>query len=253
MSDQLGTHTPSERVEADAVCAQCGTVNAEATLICKVCGNNLRDQRARRLAAGGIDGAQPDSARGSRGWITGLLATLGLILVLVVSLSADSIMNALISGQETDLYSARAPWTGPGSDAFDALAQELAQSAPSDAVIDAAIANPVPHETLGGMYAVLDNRGNVTGVANVEAVSGPLYRFVASLYDGSSVRGFAESRAEGNIFVPYETAGSLVGGVYYSVTGFADPRPDGSMACVGQSDISAESVYEFSVYPIPSR
>ena len=40
-----------EGIEADAVCAQCGSANPEGTLICKTCGNNLRDQRLMRIAA----------------------------------------------------------------------------------------------------------------------------------------------------------------------------------------------------------
>jgi len=40
-----------EGIEADAVCAQCGSANPEGTLICKTCGNNLRDQRMLRITA----------------------------------------------------------------------------------------------------------------------------------------------------------------------------------------------------------
>ena len=40
----------AERVDADAVCARCGAVNPEDSLLCKVCGNFLRDLRGRRLA-----------------------------------------------------------------------------------------------------------------------------------------------------------------------------------------------------------
>ncbi|MCX5757207.1 MAG: hypothetical protein NTU83_01615, partial [Candidatus Hydrogenedentes bacterium] len=38
-----------ERIDADAVCEKCGTVNPEETLLCKTCGNNLRDQRLHRV------------------------------------------------------------------------------------------------------------------------------------------------------------------------------------------------------------
>ena len=46
-------HEHVEHLDADAVCEACDTVNPEGTLLCKTCGNNLRDQRARRMKAGG--------------------------------------------------------------------------------------------------------------------------------------------------------------------------------------------------------
>ena len=36
-------HEAVEHLDADAVCEPCGNVNPEGTLLCKTCGNNLRD------------------------------------------------------------------------------------------------------------------------------------------------------------------------------------------------------------------
>ena len=52
MSDEgPGADIPIQRLEADAVCEQCGTVNPEDTLLCKKCGTVinvfLNDRNAR--------------------------------------------------------------------------------------------------------------------------------------------------------------------------------------------------------------
>ena len=80
MSDEHHQHLPEgERLDADAVCGSCGTVNPEDTLLCKSCGNNLRDQRQTRIAVDG-PGMEPMDMRwtisavvsAGNGWISSL-------------------------------------------------------------------------------------------------------------------------------------------------------------------------------------
>jgi hypothetical protein len=82
MEDQrTGIEDNFEYIDADAVCEQCSTVNPAGTLLCKTCGNNLRDQRMRRLAADEGMEAVHASDRPIR-MLTGLLVVLGLLAIL---------------------------------------------------------------------------------------------------------------------------------------------------------------------------
>ena len=79
-------------LDADAVCGACGTVNPEGTLICKQCGNNLRDQRHQRMHAAdaeiGVDTAQ------SRRRIIDI--GLGVFGILVVAWAVINVLNGNI-------------------------------------------------------------------------------------------------------------------------------------------------------------
>ena len=85
-----------EQIDADAVCQQCDRINDEGTLICKACGNNLRDQRNLRIA----QGAGPELMKegGSKFRLfTGLLVTLGILLAVYMVLNIGNIEQALVN------------------------------------------------------------------------------------------------------------------------------------------------------------
>ena len=112
-----------EQLDADAVCEQCGSVNPEETFICKVCGNNLRDQRARRIA--GEQGVPPGVAETPINRVrlfTGLLTALGIITILAAVIFIQDIETWLASAQATEDFSDMASlWQGQSSQIFDEL------------------------------------------------------------------------------------------------------------------------------------
>ena len=67
-------------IDADTVCEKCATVNPEETLLCKSCGNNLRDQRIERMARGGAI-ELGDVGESKFRILTGVLITIGFVLI----------------------------------------------------------------------------------------------------------------------------------------------------------------------------
>ena len=94
-NDNYGDIQAPETLDADAVCAQCNTVNAEGTLLCKVCGTNLRDQRAIRLSA---DQALDlgNSGQRRRAWLSGILFVLAIGLIISTLINQELIVEWLI-------------------------------------------------------------------------------------------------------------------------------------------------------------
>ncbi|HOJ68818.1 MAG TPA: hypothetical protein PLH06_08470, partial [Candidatus Hydrogenedentes bacterium] len=86
-------------LDADAVCAQCGMVNPEGTLLCKNCGNNLRDQRMLRLQADEALQGRETAAEQRNTFLRNALGVLGVLVLLYLGLNASSLMNLLTSPQ----------------------------------------------------------------------------------------------------------------------------------------------------------
>ena len=83
----LGDHV--ERIDADAVCIKCGTVNPEDTFLCKVCGNNLREQRARRVS--GATEVDIDAFEDSRSqWLRRALLAMAILYVVWVAINVSN-------------------------------------------------------------------------------------------------------------------------------------------------------------------
>lgn len=241
-----------DRLYADAVCAQCGTVNPEGTLICKTCGNNLRDQRALRLTADQIlVGAGEPIER--RKFFLGSLTVLGILLVLWTGMNVDSIADWLIRIQKPNTDTASLLWQGSGAAVFDALAKTLQEEAPDMDVLRTAITNPDRGETYDGWYAVtipspLGPR--VVGVATVQQEDNALL-FVARVGGGTEIRGRAQVQGTA-MTARWEDAGVLLQGKYVAASGVAVRRPDGRFECFGQSEDS-DVGYDFSVYRAPGQ
>jgi ribosomal protein L40E len=192
-NESLHVEPHHERLDADAVCERCGTVNPEDTLLCKTCGNNLRDQRMRRIAAGGdAELGQPRKLRWS--FLASALTALGLLLILWLGLNAENVAESVFSaGAATDM--AREYWVGPGSRRYDELKQQLLANPVTASDVQAARANPIEVDDFSGRYAIFTNtlRGTPRelGAAIVRQEENTLY-FVAQISGGQAeVRGQA--------------------------------------------------------------
>ena len=139
-------------LEADTVCAQCGMINPEGTLLCKSCGNNLREQRSLRLT-----GTQPTSEtrveKERSGWLKKALALLGILLVLWVFFNATRIEDFLASLQMSTDNRADAFWAGADSQIYEALIKQLDSNPITEAEFQRALTEPQEEDAgLDGRY-----------------------------------------------------------------------------------------------------
>lgn len=241
-----------DRLYADAVCAQCGTVNPEGTLICKTCGNNLRDQRTIRLAAEQELATQGQPIQ-RRQVTLGLLTALGIVLVLYVALNVDRISAWMISAQSS-APDARALWNGPDRGVFEKLLAELDEKEPSTVEARAALSNPDRGDMLSGIYVLASTNSplgpRILGTANVLQKDDTIY-FAARLNPQLEVRGRALS--QGNAWAAtWDSAGVMQGENYSTVSGVALKKPDGGFECFGQSENSEEG-YDFVACRLPPQ
>lgn len=252
---------PGMHLDADAVCAACGTVNPEGTLICKVCGNNLRDQRMRRLQAEQVleSGGEPAE---SRRWLAGLLTGVGAILVLIVALNVNYIAEVMVNGGAGGSGVSRL-WKGDAASLFDGLRDELRLKAvPSEAEIEAAMALAVAAEEEGAEPPVVDGYyllmpPNATpnapplGTAAVRTNETGEIAFVALLSAGSEVRGWGAQRSAVMLTAEADRCAMLVDNVYMPVFGFASREEGGSYSLWGQYQISEDDLQGFTAYRLP--
>lgn len=244
-------HGPGHgHLDADAVCAQCNNVNPEGTLICKVCGNNLRDQRMMRLASDDVLERGGDFTPG-RGRLRGALGVLGLLLVLWTMLNIDTIETWLVRAQAYSAGGAAALWRGPDAALHDQLLTVVQGTRYANAEIREAfeaLTAPDPDESLDGIYAVVrvgPLGARRLGIAAVREMDG-VYVFTAELDGGGEVRGRARRQRNAYV-VNWEDAGALYGGAYSAVSGVALARPGGDFDCFGQAE-AIEGNFEFQAF-----
>lgn len=250
---------PIERIDADAVCAQCGTVNPEGSLLCKSCGNNLRDQRMQRIAGGegavvaGLDETRPV-------WVKGLLALLGILIIVWAALNADKIAGMTVgvqTGRGSDASGdPESFWVGPTSAVYDAMADEVRTDPTPKTTIDATMAAPVASEAFEGRYVLVVNTAlfgpTAIGEAVVRMDSGSLLFAGVVADEEYEFRGLAEFEGEGRISVR-NTAAVRKGNSYYLCQGFAAESAPGVFACYAMSDIDASNSFSALAYWIPDE
>lgn len=246
----MGMRPPTAHVDADAVCAQCGTVNPEDTLICKVCGNNLRDQRAARLARGGADETPPEVVERRR-WLSGVLAIMGIIVVLTVILNLATIEQGLVeiiagpSGPHLGL------WDGPDAAVLNDLAAEIASAPLTDEDLQDAVMRPSAAADYAGRFALAAQEPGSGLRAVGEAVvrrEEDTYYFVGQV-GGTEVRGKAYENSNGFLVADWGFAGFRVGSQEHEVRGAAGWREGGGFECYGESDMH-ENGFQFFAFPI---
>ena len=228
----LGGAFSVEKLDADAVCAQCSTVNAEGTLLCKVCGNNLRDQRTRRLQADQAMDMEHTGQR-RRAWLSGLFFVLAIGLIISTLLNQELIVDWLINVQAPTEPSLAELWTGDYDAYFQPMVEELEMAGVDGESAAAALAEAPTSTELEGLYALYDGETFI-GTANVRLEGEDAY-FVAQVNDGNEVRGVARTESDHYIALPDFSAFSGRRGRYTSITGVALPQGDGVLECKGNS------------------
>lgn len=240
-----------ESLGADAVCAQCGTVNAEGVFICRVCGNNLRDQRAIRLQAEQqlLEHVGEESAGGGVG-LRGALGMVGILLILITMFNVDAISAWLVDIQNPRVDPLRPLWSGVEAPAYDALIGPLRADPPGLDALAAARSVYTSGPLASGRYAVYHD-GLAVGAAALE-VDGDVVRFGALLDAGAEVRGQGRMLPGARMQVPWDSAAVQVGRALYSAAGAAVQQEDGVIECYGRSDWD-ENHYVFYLHRLPGE
>ena len=240
-----------DNLDADAACIKCSTVNPEGTLICKSCGNNLRDQRSMRMVADQMMDGTTGVPQSKRQRLRIALTTFGILLILYVVLNLSSIEDFLVRSQLQTVDNIQALWTGSDSEIYAGMLSDLLDR-PSPQQLSDAINSPVSTGSVEGSY-VLVSRGRNLGLAKVLQRDSFIY-FVASLTSGEELRGKAISGSQ-YIRVNWESAGYRSVNIYSAVAGIAQVKPDGTVEVLGQmesvSEDSLEASYTVVGYPIP--
>lgn len=230
-------------LDADAVCAQCGTTNPEGTLICRHCGNNLRDQRQLRMQAEAVLLGHERTPVWR--WVArGIIAVMVLVLPLV-ALNADNFFSWLVAYSEGGV--AERYWNGTDAPFYDGLRREL------DAAFPEGGSPPTPQGTLGstpdGFYLLVDPLSGPVGVA-IARTRESRVGFVARLDAGIEIRGTASVR-DGRYLAQPDEVGVKQGRHYVRARGNAGPRPAGGLMCFGQSETS-ERILNCVAFPLPA-
>ncbi|MCP4643438.1 MAG: hypothetical protein GY851_23525 [bacterium] len=197
-----------DRVDADAVCEACGTVNPPGTLLCKVCGNNLRDQRLRRMTGDGIAEAAVERVHPRRA-LSALLAIMGLLTILWTALN---VWNGNIDRWMTEGFSAAQSregedptvfWYGAKASVYDELVDAMQRDPITRGEMNVALGGQTAnYSDLTGRYLVMRSgrRLSRVGEAAARQVDDKVY-FVALLPDaeGTQIRGEATLSDSGTL------------------------------------------------------
>ncbi|NUM54006.1 MAG: hypothetical protein HUU46_10220 [Candidatus Hydrogenedentes bacterium] len=230
-------HHEVEHLDADAVCEACGNVNPEGTLLCKTCGNNLRDQRARRLKAGPVAAAEPKV--NIFNILRGVVIVFGICAVLWVALNVSTIESWLLSGVQSAEASGEtvvAPqtfWDGPGVGRYEELAATLSEQAVT--IEEAGMVPPgMPLASLDGRYVLkrsTQSAASPLGSAIVR-VDGDTAYFVALLAGGTQIRGSAQ-RTSDTMFQALNIGVLHSDGSFADAAGYGQIRSTGEINCSG--------------------
>jgi hypothetical protein len=238
MSQEVpGADIPVQHLEADAVCEQCGTVNPEDTLLCKKCGNNLRDQRLQRVAAGALEA--PPRVRISPQALRALLALFAILVVLWVVLNVNNIEEFLVEGFKAAEASDGAVdadyfWDSRDSERYASLLAELDSNPITDEEIQAAMESVPRRGEFEGRYCIQRSsafRESVIGEALVKKEGDILY-FVARIAPDVELRGEAQSKGLSSLETRF--AGAKIGeDEFMDIFGSAIWNREGGYTCYG--------------------
>ncbi len=252
MSGGLPTHNlGAANVDADAVCEVCGTVNAEGVLICRTCGNNLRDQKSRRLMAE-AQLLEPERFNSSQ-YVRGGLAVVALLIILWTAVNVNNIADRIVNaGADSDPIGAL--FEAPQTLTYDTLAQEAMALLPTLEQVEALRAEPIPGTTIDGNYVLVQGDQfsgyTILGTAVVRT-DATATRYVATIGTLGQVRGVARPQGESAFASAWNEAAAMsADGTVFGVAGVAVAQQDGSVECFGQSALDDTS-YEVVAYRLP--
>jgi hypothetical protein len=234
-----------EALDADAVCAQCNTVNSEGTLLCKTCGNNLRDQRSIRLAA---DQAMDLERTGHRRktWVSALMFLIAIGVIVATLLNQEQIVEWMIDADAGTVDPAEL-WEGDAEARFAPMLEALEAAGVNEEAARAALSAGGGGDVLDGAYAIFVG-DDYLGAGYAQFDGTELY-FVALLDSGEEIRGRAEPRGNYYAAMPENAAfrrGSRLG----EVRGVAMPQGNGVVECIG--DYGNEQL-SFIAYRLPAQ
>lgn len=247
-----------EEVDADAVCQQCGTVNEEGTLLCKVCGNNLRDQRNQRIA----QGAGPDligDGRSKFQMLTGLLVVFGILIIFFVVWNIENFESLMVDSlSEQTATMDRNVWTGSNAAMYDEMLLDLIEFPTPQNVRQAALDNPQIETTYNGRYLFIYpgelSASRIVGEANLQRIGDRIHFVFKASHGGPEVRGYAmlESVEDGEAPRPIvrRTAEIQLGTFNYDGMGVSTPAPSGGHNIAAKRDGDEEPL-EVLAYRVP--
>jgi ribosomal protein L40E len=231
MRSEQGEAAPAP-VSADAVCERCGTVNPEDTLFCRNCGNNLREQRARRLNEAPAL-AEPDVVSKPTRWLGQLLTVFGLLLILWTGLNVGRIEAWLLARQTPDAEGALMYFRGADAETFNGMAALLGETPLDPEAVNRALAQTSPPEEIDGRYVIMGqafNRPVRLGEALVRR-EGDELRVVALFENGVELRG--KARVEKDGLIRASEIGLRFGDEFASAHGFAQRTEGPGFFCYG--------------------
>lgn len=251
MNQHLDTHDGVEHHDYDAVCEACDEVNPPGTLLCKTCGNNLRDQQQRRFANQGAPELQDESLlKQPRRFLAALLSVFGIVVIIWVALNKDNIFQWLTDAQMTGTVggsaeSAERFWTGESASVFDDMLRAL-ERAPITAEEVSAAEFAQTGELTTGRYYLKDGNYDgavIIGQAYVYCDENEIY-FVAKIPPGYEIRGTANYDLQAlNVGIQYL-------GQYAGALGQGQILEGGSIACYGEA--GADSIiYQAVAFFVP--
>lgn len=243
-------------IDADTVCEKCATVNPEETLLCKSCGNNLRDQRIERMARGGAI-ELGDVGESKFRILTGVLITIGFVLIGCVLLFFPNIESWLVDIQTIEAGVDNSDlWSGAEGNIYDDMLDDLVSFPTSRGQMQLAMDNPILDESYNGRYAVAvaDDSASLTiiGEASLRLRGNVVYFvFKHNTINALELRGYATLQGEGDerTAVVMSTAGYRWGLDQQLIYGLAEREPDGSHICsgVGENDDAYTEVWAYRI------
>ena len=242
-----------ERFYADAVCEQCGSVNPEGTLLCKTCGNNLRDQRMRRVREKGPE----EAGRGRRlhfRWVATILYAVLMFGVIFAAISYAEIEAWFTRALTGATWEVSSYWSGPESEVYKDLLTRLRVNPLTNEQAENAERTVAYDNGYTGRYAVklkrVGRKNPVIGQAIVRQDGDRLY-FVGLAINGfMEIRGTAEVEEDGRISVEESVGAKRQDGAPFSVYAYATRREDGGIECYGVGDPSGRG-FTVLAYRVP--
>jgi len=243
-------------IDTDAVCEECGAVSPEGTLFCKKCGNNLRDQRTRRLSLKtneSIEHLGMPAAEKGRRMLVGLLTAFALLLLLWAALPGnvgkieDALIRKMSGTAVPENYSPNMFWNADlvDTELFEEMEAFIRENPISVTDLDKALNTLNDLEYFEGLYILREGGGAadpVVGMAYVIQEDNEL-AFAASL-NGAEIRGFGSLGATRLPFADY--AGVRVGRRYRGGDGYLVENEVGGFICVIEDALSQDIIRLFA-------
>lgn len=238
-----------EHLDADAVCEPCGTVNPEGTLLCKTCGNNLRDQRQRRIAAGGVVNLEALQEPPTP-WLGRGIVTLGILLVLwvVINVSNGNIERYLVGADRdasVDL------WRGAEARRYRDLREALVANPATEEDAAAAEGLPIEETDYSGRFVLFsaDDDEAFIGEVETEQQDDELY-FVALLGQDRDIEVRGVAVLEGEAFKVRETGSLRFDQETYLINGATLMLEDGGIKVIGRAE-TLDRPFSAVAYRVP--